>query len=251
MKFIYRSAFAFILTLAFLGKIEVLDAADVTIEKTILVRLVGDQFEPVESFVPNDTYGVLVFLSEGKPETRVKVNWMAVEAGGMKDKSIFEKEVVLTPEVIKSATDPTRIDFTLAHDNPYPTGAFKAVLYLNDVLAKTVEFKIESLTFTLDFCGTEQTDNPTEADLQKSVAALDTEKNDAFLVLGPSDLTYLQVSGDEKTGFVLEYQQGDIQHHYQANRNDLTTAEIVKAFLSYATGSDEWQKTYEWTQVEL
>jgi hypothetical protein len=39
--------------------------------------------------------------------------------------------------------EPSRIDFTLAHDKPYPTGDYKFEVYLNGELADTVEFKVE------------------------------------------------------------------------------------------------------------
>lgn len=123
------------------------DAADsedeVSIEKITLVRGAGEKFEPVKSFKPSDTFGVLVKLSEAKKGTRVKAVWMIVDAGGMENKKILEKEVTITPEAIKGVKEPSRIDFTLTHDDPYPTGDYKADIYLNGELVETVEFKIE------------------------------------------------------------------------------------------------------------
>jgi hypothetical protein len=130
-----------------IGKEKDEDAADseseVTIEKTALVREVGDKFEPVKSFKPDDTFGVLVFLSEPKVGTKVKGVWTAVDAGGLEDKKIFEKEVEFTPEALKDAKEKNRVDFTLSHDNPYPTGDYKIDIYLNGELAETIEFKIK------------------------------------------------------------------------------------------------------------
>jgi len=100
--------------------------------------------EPVKKFKPTETLGVLVQLSEAKEGTKVKGVWTIVDAGGMTDKKIFEKKVELTPEAIKTAKDPSRIDFTLSHDNPYPTGDYKFEVYLNGELANTIEFKIEN-----------------------------------------------------------------------------------------------------------
>ena len=45
----------------------------------------------------SDTFGVLVELSEPKIGTHVKAIWIIVEAGGMENKKILEKEVVITP----------------------------------------------------------------------------------------------------------------------------------------------------------
>ena len=150
MKIIRPSTFVIFvaLSLAFgsaaIGKEKDDDAADseVSIEKVTLVREAGEKFEPVKSFKPSDTFGVLVKLSEAKNGTHVKAVWIIVDAGGMENKKIFEKEVVITPEAIKGVKEPSRIDFTLTHNNPYPTGDYKTEIYLNDELAETVEFKI-------------------------------------------------------------------------------------------------------------
>ncbi len=120
------------------------DEKEAAIEKITLVKDAGDSFKEVESFKPTDTFGVLVKLNgEPKSGTKVKATWILVNAGGMKDKKIFEKEVVFSAEALKDAKIKDRVDFTLSHDNPYPTGEYKVELYLNDELSDTVEFSIE------------------------------------------------------------------------------------------------------------
>jgi hypothetical protein len=114
------------------------DDNDVTIEKLILVRVAGDNFIPVESFKTTDNLGVLVKLSGSKLGTKVKGVWTVIDAGGMKDKKIFEKEVTITEEGRKD-----RVDFTLSHDNPYPTGNYKFEVYLKGEMADSVDFTIE------------------------------------------------------------------------------------------------------------
>ena len=116
---------------------------DVTIEKLTLVRDAGDKFVPVDNFKTTDTFGVLVKLSGSKVGTKVKGIWTAVDAGGMKDKKIFEKEVIFTEEAMKKVKEKDRVDFTLSHDNPYPTGDYKFDVYLNGELADSIEFSIE------------------------------------------------------------------------------------------------------------
>jgi len=44
---------------------------------------------------------------------------------------------------LKDVKEKKRVDFTLSHDNPYPTGDYKIDIYLNGELAETVEFKIK------------------------------------------------------------------------------------------------------------
>ena len=117
--------------------------SEVSVTKMTLVRDAGKDFQPVKKFKPSDIFGVLIQLSEAKEGTKVKGVWTVVDAGGNKDKKILDKSVELTAEGIKSAKDPSRIDFTLAHDNPYPAGDYKFEVYLNGELADTLEFTIE------------------------------------------------------------------------------------------------------------
>src|SRR5215472_12524047 len=66
---------------------------DVTIEKLTLVKDTGKDFQPVKTFKPADTFGVLVQLSEALEGTEVTGVWTAVDAGEMHDKKLLEKQV--------------------------------------------------------------------------------------------------------------------------------------------------------------
>ena len=116
---------------------------EITIEKVTLVKDTGKDFQPVKKFKPTDTFGVLVQLSEALEGTEVKGVWIAVDAGDLHDKKILEKKVEFTPEAIENAKNPSRVDFTLTHDHPYPAGDYKFDVYLNGKLVDTVEFTIE------------------------------------------------------------------------------------------------------------
>ena len=114
------------------------------IEKTILARKVEDGFDLVKSFRPSDTFSVLVFLNEAKIGTRLKAIWILIDAEGMeRNQKILEKNIEITPKVIKGVEEPSRINFNLTHDDLYPRGDYKTEIYLNVELAKTVEFTIE------------------------------------------------------------------------------------------------------------
>jgi len=115
---------------------------------------------------------------------------------------------------------------------------------------------------TLDICGARKIQNPTESDLRQAVFALDTKKDEAFLILGSTEMTYIQTTGDQKVGFVVEYQAGDAKHHYRAKprdlsrinprwpRCDLTADEVVKALVSYSAGADDWKTMAEWERIQ-
>ena len=117
--------------------------SEVTIEKTVLAREVEHKYEPVKSFAADDTFAVLVFLSEAKVGTKLKAVWTIVDAGGHEDEKILEKKLELTADAIKGVEEANRINFSLSHDKPYPTGDYKVDIYLNGELEKTVEFKIK------------------------------------------------------------------------------------------------------------
>ena len=109
--------------------------------------------------------------------------------------------------------------------------------------------KAKTMNCTLEICGNKQIQNPTESDIRQAVYALDTAKDEAFLILGPTDMTYIQTSGDQNVGFDLEYQETDARHHYRAKRH-LTADEIVKALVEYSTGADDWKTTAEWELIK-
>jgi len=104
-------------------------------------------------------------------------------------------------------------------------------------------------TMTLDICGDKQIQSPTESDIRQAVFALDTKNEDAFLILGPTEMTYIQTGGDQKAGFVLEYQDTDTKHHYRAKR-EFTADEVVNAMVAYATGADDWKTMAEWEPIK-
>src|SRR5258705_2822653 len=114
---------------------------------------------------------------------------------------------------------------------------------------QTTPPKAKAMNCTLDICGDKKIQNPTESDIWQAVFALDTEEGDAFLILGPSDMSYIQTTGDQKVGFILEYQETDAKHHYRAKRN-LTADEIVTALVAYSTGADEWRSEEHTSELQ-
>ena len=116
---------------------------DVTIEKTTLAKKTADGFEPVKSFKPNDTFAVIVELSEAKIGTKLKAVWIAANAGGKQDETILEKRIAITRDAIKGVEKPNQINFSLTHDDPFPAGDYEVEIYLNGELEKTVEFTVK------------------------------------------------------------------------------------------------------------
>lgn len=150
MKRIRLSALLVVFSLAFTSatlakeKDEDTDSeSDVTIEKTILARKTENGFDPVKSFKPTDTFAVIVVLSEAKIGTKLKAVWIKANTGEKEDETILEKRITITADAIKGVEEANRINFSLTHDDPFPTGDYEVEIYLNGELEKTVEFKVK------------------------------------------------------------------------------------------------------------
>lgn len=72
----------------------------------------------------------------------------------------------------------------------------------------------------------------------------------SYAILAQSEQTYLQTTGTPESGFVLEYQVDDYDHHYQSLRQDISLTEIVSAFQKYARRDASWQRDHEWRRLE-
>ena len=116
---------------------------EVRVEKLVLVRQDGDKYNAVKQFKPDEKLNVLVFVNELKEGTTVKVVWTIVDAGGEKEKKMYEDTATINADVLKNAKAKDRVDFSLSHKDPLSTGDYKVEAYLNGELAKTVEFTIE------------------------------------------------------------------------------------------------------------
>lgn len=103
---------------------------------------------------------------------------------------------------------------------------------------------------TLDVCGDKKLTNPSDAQIRAGLATLDEKQNDAFAVLGPTGMTYVQVAGDQKAGFLLEYQEGSLKAHYRAKGPKLSLDQVAAIFIAYRDGKD-WKKGLTFEKVKL
>ena len=76
-------------------------------------------------------------------------------------------------------------------------------------------------------------------------------EGDSFLILAKDDMTYLQASGDPKHGFILEYQEGSLEHHYSCIEPSLGLPELSRAFRWYLHGDGRWKTDFRWEQQSL
>lgn len=72
----------------------------------------------------------------------------------------------------------------------------------------------------------------------------------SYAILDQTEETYLQTCGSPESGFVLEYQVEDLDHHYQSLRQDIPLTAVVTAFQKYARGDASWQHDFEWRKLD-
>jgi len=65
-------------------------------------------------------------------------------------------------------------------------------------------------------------------------------KEDAFIILAQSEMTYIQTDGE-----IVEYQEGSLDSHHFCP-DPLTFECIAKALQSYAKGDDCWKTAIRW-----
>lgn len=101
----------------------------------------------------------------------------------------------------------------------------------------------------LDVCGARKIKNPTDEQIRIALEDLSTKNEDSFAILGPSDLTYIQASGDKSVGFHLEYQEGSVDAHFQATDEKITLGQVVSAFIAYRDANTDWQKAFTFKKI--
>lgn len=71
-----------------------------------------------------------------------------------------------------------------------------------------------------------------------------------FAILESSEQTYIQTLFTQE-GFVLQYQDGNTEHHFESVRGNLTAGEVIEAFGAYLDRNPAWRFPFEWQQVEV
>ncbi len=91
-------------------------------------------------------------------------------------------------------------------------------------------------------------DNPTANEIGAALASLNTEGN-SFAVLEVTDGTYIQTALQSDGDYIVEYQDGSPDRHYQAVCRDI--ARISAAFQAYAVDDEAWKSAFAWRRIAL
>ena len=74
-----------------------------------------------------------------------------------------------------------------------------------------------------------------------------------FAILAIDSSNYIQCAeqGEEPYEYVLEYQDGSLNCHYQAADGPITLDRVISAFLKYLRRDSSWQSDFRWERMEL
>jgi len=92
-------------------------------------------------------------------------------------------------------------------------------------------------------------DNPNGSEIADALRRLDQDDN-TFAILVRTEMTYMQTATTDG-GFVLEHQVEGLGQHYRCVERDLSMERVVDAFISYAQGTGDWRRDFEWERIDL
>lgn len=85
---------------------------------------------------PQDaTFWAIVVLANAPADTSLKASWYAVDAENTAANTLIDE--------VTTTSDDGTIPFSLVNDGIWPLGTYKVDLFLNDKLAKTLEFSVQ------------------------------------------------------------------------------------------------------------
>ena len=87
------------------------------------------------TFSQSDVMNLFIDLKNAPDDTELKVNWIAVNAEGV------DPNFVINESSYTSGDD--TVHFDLSNDNLWPVGSYKADIYLNGTLDRTLTFEVQ------------------------------------------------------------------------------------------------------------
>jgi hypothetical protein len=118
----------------------------------------------------------------------------------------------------------------------------------NDLLQHMFEFR-RCYTEELDIGGGCKITSPKPEDVRKAVQSVKIDE-DLFLILskGANGYSYMQAILEKPGKWLLEYQDGHLDEHFQATRLVDSDA-IITSFTRYLYGEEDWRIARSWKRV--
>lgn len=92
--------------------------------------------------------------------------------------------------------------------------------------------------------------DPSTFEIWQGIEEMERQSAD-FLLLGPDRYNYIQCAGNSIEGFLLEYQAGSSDDHWQAIQHRISPREVYAIFVSYLKREDEWKTSVSWEPMQV
>ncbi|MCA9193049.1 MAG: hypothetical protein KDB03_14845 [Planctomycetales bacterium] len=91
-------------------------------------------------------------------------------------------------------------------------------------------------------------DNPTPQQISVALSSLNSDGN-SFAILERTNSAYMQTGLQSSGEYVIEYQDGSLDMHYQAI--DFDIQHVTSIFQAYGAGNEAWKHQADWKRIEL
>ncbi len=99
--------------------------------------------------------------------------------------------------------------------------------------------------------GSQRVSSPSHEDLQLALEGLNAIEGGGFIILGRSEFTYLQLSGNQDFGYTLEYQEESVENHHREASGGLTQEQVLGILEQYRVGDEGWKAACQWEKMEM
>lgn len=124
-------------------------------------------------------------------------------------------------------------------------------LTYKDVLRHITAFR-SAYSEMLDIRGEQSVNNPTSYDVRQAIKAIRKTSEDPYVILskGASGFTYIQAVLRANSKWIVEYQDGHLDRHFQMTK-DVKTEEVIRLFVAYLEAEASWRDTADWKLIEI
>jgi hypothetical protein len=88
-------------------------------------------------------------------------------------------------------------------------------------------------------------DNPSREQIKAVLIDISNRPADAYIIIGETEMTYMQAAGDKEKRFIIEYQEGTLAKHFRT-KGRLSMDQALEIFSSYCRGGTEWKTAATW-----
>jgi len=88
-------------------------------------------------------------------------------------------------------------------------------------------------------------ENPSKKQIRAVLIDVASRPADGFVIVGESEMTYMQAAGDTEKRFWIEHQEGSLARHFHAESR-ISIEETTEILASYARKGGEWKSATKW-----